>query len=101
MADVAGVFIQLVAAKLHVRACGDVTAACRRNFYSLRALEAPQRGLSMSNAEEFFERSRAYTAAADVEPEAAARVRLLQLAQHWAHLGQVAERNELRSKELS
>ena len=52
----------------------------------------------MSRAQDYFERASAYTVAAEIAPEAGSRARLLQLAQHWAHLAQVAERNEMRSR---
>ena len=55
----------------------------------------------MSRAQDYFERSSAYASAAEVAPEAGSRARLLQLAQHWAHLGQVAERNDVRSDQMS
>ena len=52
----------------------------------------------MSRAQDYFERSNAYAAAAEIAPEVGSRARLLQLAQHWAHLGQVAQRNDVRSR---
>jgi hypothetical protein len=55
----------------------------------------------MNRAPEYFERSDAYAAAAEVALEPGSKARLLQLAQHWAHLGQIAARNDERSEALS
>jgi len=54
----------------------------------------------MSRAQDYFDRSNTYAAAAEVASDAGSRARLLQLAQHWAHLGQLAARNDVPSQAL-
>lgn len=48
-----------------------------------------------SNAKEYLDRSKTFAAAAEVAAEPARKVRLLEMAQHWAHLAEIAERNVL------
>jgi hypothetical protein len=45
----------------------------------------------VSRAETYFERSRTYAAAAEAATDLRHKIKFLQMAQHWAHLGKVAE----------
>jgi len=46
-------------------------------------------------AEEYLDRSRTFAAAAEMAAEPGRRVRLPEMAQHWAHVAEIAERNAL------
>ena len=46
----------------------------------------------VSKADLYFDRSRTYAAAAEAATDLGHKIRFLQMAQHWAHLGKVAER---------
>ena len=50
----------------------------------------------MNRAEDYLTRSRTYAASAELAGDPALRATLLQMAQHWAHLAAVAERNAVR-----
>lgn len=52
-------------------------------------------GNTVSKLAEYIGRSRAFAAAAEVASDPARKVRFLEMAQHWAHLAEVAERNDL------
>ena len=60
-----------------------------------------KRRKNMSRAQDYFDRSKVYAAAAQIASGAGSRARLLQLAQHWAHLGKLADRNDLRFQALA
>jgi hypothetical protein len=49
----------------------------------------------VSRADEYIDRSKTYAAAAEVAVNPGQKVRLLEMAQCWAHLAEVAERNAL------
>ena len=46
----------------------------------------------MTKAEDYFNRSRTYAAAAEVATDAGQRLALLEMAQRWARLGEVVEK---------
>ena len=46
----------------------------------------------MGKAEDYFNRSRTYAAAAEVAADAGQKLTLLEMAQRWAHLGEIAEK---------
>ena len=46
----------------------------------------------MGKAEDYSNRSRTYAAAAEVAADASQKLALLEMAQRWAHLGEVAEK---------
>lgn len=47
---------------------------------------------AMTKAETYFNRSRIYAAAAEVATDADQRLALLEMAQRWARMGEIAER---------
>jgi hypothetical protein len=49
----------------------------------------------VTKAETYFNRSRTYAAAADVATDSGQKVALLEMAQRWARLGEIAERYQV------
>jgi hypothetical protein len=50
---------------------------------------------TLSKAEEYLDRSKTFAAAAEAAADPRRKVTLLEIAQHWAHLAEVAERNAM------
>ena len=50
---------------------------------------------TVSKAEGYLDRNKTFAAAAEVAAEPGRKVRLLEMAQYWAHVAEIAKRNAL------